>query len=222
MFNKKIKNLRKSAGISQEELAEMLNVTRQAVTKWESGCVVPDILNVIKMSELFKVTIDSLVKEEDCRNDFFSNKQDMGQCQSFVYLAKQHTYAANGQSNRLKLRQGSKDYQFQLDDFSYHDSYVGNECFVGEEVVYQRQQPVWALTYSGKVLSDHFSSSFLKEALQQVPETIPFRGPSHYSNGQYYYHCQTEGAFEWFQGSEVIYYEQEKVFELFFHGGELK
>lgn len=222
MFNEKIRGLRKQAGISQEELAEKLDVTRQAVTKWESGFVVPDMLNFIKMSDLFKVTIDSLVKEEACQNEELAGKQDMADCQSFVQLAKLHTYAANGSRERLKLRQGSKDYQFQLDDYSYHDSYVGNELFVGEELVYHQQQPVWALAYSGKVLSSNFSSAFLKEALLQISRNAPYRGPNHYNNGHYYYYCQVEGDFSWFQGKEMIYYQQEKVFDLYFHGGELK
>lgn len=221
MFNEKIRNLRKATGISQEELAEKLDVTRQAVTKWESGFVFPDILNLIKMSELFKVTIDSLVKEEACGGQELADKQDMDLCQAFVHSAKLQTYAVNGQPESLTLRQGSKDYRYQLDDYSYHDSYLGNELFVGEEVVYHQQQPIWSLSYAGNVLSQRFSSSFLKEALGQVPSNRPFRGPNHYHQGKYYYQCQNQGDFKWFQGSEVIFYEQEKVFELFFHGGEL-
>lgn len=214
MFNDKIRELRKGFGVSQEELAEKLGVTRQAVTKWESGSVLPDILNVIKLSELFKVSIDSLVKEE-CSDGSLRVQLDMRECQSFVHLAKRHTYGANGPQETLVLRHGSKDYRFQEGDYHYHDSYVGNEVFVGEELVYHQQRPLWALAYSGKVLSDRFSSSFLKEALMRVPRNSPFRGPNQYSKGSYHYYCQTEGDFEWFQGKEIIYYEQEKVFELY-------
>lgn len=79
MFHDKIRELRKGIGISQEELAEKLGVTRQAVTKWEGGSVLPDILNFIKMSDLFKVSIDFLVKEE-CSDGSLRDQLDMREC----------------------------------------------------------------------------------------------------------------------------------------------
>ena len=60
----KIINLRKKAGLSQEELADKLGVSRQAVSKWESAQSVPDMNRILKMSELFNVTTDYLLKDE--------------------------------------------------------------------------------------------------------------------------------------------------------------
>ena len=59
----KITKLRKENGLSQEELAERLNVSRQAVSKWECNETVPDIQNIIQLSNLFKVTTDYLLKD---------------------------------------------------------------------------------------------------------------------------------------------------------------
>ena len=56
----KIIDLRKKNGWSQEELAEMLGVSRQAVSKWESAQSVPDMGRVVQMSELFGVSTDYL------------------------------------------------------------------------------------------------------------------------------------------------------------------
>jgi len=61
MVSEKIKELRKQAKLSQEALAEKLNVSRQAVTKWETGAGLPDIDNLIAISELFNLSIDDLV-----------------------------------------------------------------------------------------------------------------------------------------------------------------
>lgn len=61
----KIINLRKQKGWSQEELAEKLDVTRQAVSKWESGASVPDIAKILQISELFGVTTDYLLKDNE-------------------------------------------------------------------------------------------------------------------------------------------------------------
>lgn len=59
----KIIKLRKEQGWSQEELASRLDVTRQSVSKWESMSSVPDLDKIVKMSELFQVSTDYLLKE---------------------------------------------------------------------------------------------------------------------------------------------------------------
>lgn len=59
----KIIKLRRESGMSQEELAEKLNVSRQAVSKWECNETVPDIQKIIQLSELFSVTTDYLLKD---------------------------------------------------------------------------------------------------------------------------------------------------------------
>lgn len=61
----KIMSLRKQNGWSQEELAEQLDVSRQSVSKWESGASIPDIEKIIKMSKLFYVSTDYLLKDKD-------------------------------------------------------------------------------------------------------------------------------------------------------------
>src|SRR5699024_4988661 len=63
-FGEKLKQLRKEKGWSQEHLAEKLNVSRQAVYKWEANKGYPDITNLIEISEIFDVTIDELIKED--------------------------------------------------------------------------------------------------------------------------------------------------------------
>lgn len=60
----KISMLRKKNGWSQEELAGKMNVTRQAVSKWESAQSIPDVEKILLMSRLFGVTTDYLMKEE--------------------------------------------------------------------------------------------------------------------------------------------------------------
>lgn len=63
-FAEKLKELRKQKGISQEQLAEKIYVSRQAITKWESGNGLPDIENLIAISSLFNESLDSLLSEE--------------------------------------------------------------------------------------------------------------------------------------------------------------
>ena len=60
----KIMLLRKQKGWSQEQLAEQLGISRQSVSKWESGASVPDLDKIIKLSQIFDVSTDYLLKEE--------------------------------------------------------------------------------------------------------------------------------------------------------------
>lgn len=63
-LNEKILEQRKKLGLSQEELAERLNVSRQAVSRWEVGSAQPDASNVLQLSKLFGVTADYLLNDE--------------------------------------------------------------------------------------------------------------------------------------------------------------
>ena len=67
-FNENLKYLRKREGITQEELAEKLNVSRQSVTKWESGQSLPDIEKVKEIAYMFSVSVDSLVGDIECKS----------------------------------------------------------------------------------------------------------------------------------------------------------
>ena len=62
-FGEKLQALRKARGWSQEELARQINVSRQALSKWEFGAAVPDTENVVALSRLFRVTTDYLLLE---------------------------------------------------------------------------------------------------------------------------------------------------------------
>ena len=63
-FGEKLRESRKDAGLSQEGLAEKLNVSRQAITKWETNAGIPDIANLMAISNLFGITLDDFVSEE--------------------------------------------------------------------------------------------------------------------------------------------------------------
>ena len=66
IFSEKLQILRKNKGYTQEALADKLGVSRQAVAKWESGQIYPDISNLIQISDLMNVSVDYLVKDQDC------------------------------------------------------------------------------------------------------------------------------------------------------------
>ena len=82
----RIQNLRKTKGISQEELADKIGVSRQAVSKWESEQSVPDIDKVIIMSDYFEVTTDYLLKGIEDKKQA-SEKEKVLDGTIFVYSA---------------------------------------------------------------------------------------------------------------------------------------
>ncbi|MEL7624113.1 MAG: helix-turn-helix transcriptional regulator [Clostridiales bacterium] len=61
MFSENLKNLRKQKGLSQEELAERLHIVRQTVSKWEKGLSVPDADLLIRIAEIFEVSVSVLL-----------------------------------------------------------------------------------------------------------------------------------------------------------------
>ena len=64
-FNEKLISLRKSKGLSQEELGAELNVSRQTISKWESCQSYPDFQRLVLLSDFFGLTLDELIKDID-------------------------------------------------------------------------------------------------------------------------------------------------------------
>ena len=77
IFADKLILLRKKAGWSQEELAEQMNVTRQSVSKWEGAQSVPDLDKMIRLSELFGVSTDYLLKDEIEQAEHINSSNDI-------------------------------------------------------------------------------------------------------------------------------------------------
>lgn len=63
-LGEKIKNIRNKFGLSQEELAEIINVSRQAITKWETNSGIPDIENLKLLASTFNITVDYLINND--------------------------------------------------------------------------------------------------------------------------------------------------------------
>ena len=73
MFSENLKSIRKAKGLTQDELAIRLNVVRQTISKWEKGLSVPDAEMLIKIAEVFEVSVSELlgakIEDEADRND---------------------------------------------------------------------------------------------------------------------------------------------------------
>ena len=223
IFPEKLQVIRKSKGFTQDELAARLNVSRQAVAKWESGQGYPDIANLIEISNLFNVTVDYLVKDNDCARAVTEGCEDpdITELIDFRLEANRNTYAAF--ANEVDAaRPSAHDYRYDKGDYTYIDTYVGGESFAGEEAVFRKGVAKYAMNYCGRVLDQRFSGNFLKEALRAATAELPYRGPANYTDGEYTYTARVNGDVQWFQGYEEIFCGGIKVYECYFHGGLLK
>ncbi len=222
IFCDKMQLLRKNCALTQEDIAEKLGISRQSVAKWESGQCLPDIPNLIALSDIFHVTTDYLLKDSECEAaPIIGKTSDIDRIIDFRLEANRHTYAAF-ENHCESTRGDSVDFHYERGGYAYHDTYVGGEQFAGQEAVWKDGKAVYAMNYCGRVLDERFSGNFLKEALRAAEHDFPFRGPKEYRAGSYLYTAEVNGDISWFQGFEEIYCEGEKVYECCFHGGLMK
>jgi len=217
-IHQKLINLRKTKNISQEKLAELIGISRQAIAKWECGESLPEIENVVLLCKYYGITIDSLLKDDEKCNFNNIEKYEISDLIQFLCKAKKETYAGNGKEINSS-RIASHDLTFKEDELMYYDSYLGGKHFSGQEAIWKNNVPIWSMNYSGRVLNELFSGDFLKEALSRVDSKHPFRGPCIYVHNEYVYHCFYNGNFDWFNGYEEIVVKNEKTYECIFHGG---
>ena len=128
-FAEKLKALRKQTGMSQEKLAEKLNVSRQAVTKWETDAGIPDIENLRAISALFGISIDELLSGKmGARKDYLYEsvtEYDIGELKRYDMKfggAKQLVLSGyDGEKIRVRLASNAlstlqSDLKVKIDD----------------------------------------------------------------------------------------------------------
>ena len=140
----------------------------------------------------------------------------------FLVEAKRRTYGSSTNTPK-QLDDGSKEYLVKIDEYTYRDRYFGGNPFVGEEVVFRDDKPVWSMNYYGKSTSMDPDEvfSFLMKALQRVEKKKPYRGPEKYIEDPWQYSFISRGNINSFWGEEEIQYEGIRVYWLRFHGGEI-
>lgn len=144
----------------------------------------------------------------------------------FIVRAKQSAYVGSG-PQLLPYRLGSKDFQFVEGDWAYHDSYIGESDFIGQEIVYYQQKSVWGMNYYGVILKpDTFTSAqageIIKQSLLQLYAQGRFLGSFENQVGPLTYFDENTGDVRSFQGKEYISDNDEVLYELLYHGGILR
>ena len=150
----------------------------------------------------------------------------LDQLSAFVVRAKAATYVGGG-ARSLSRRPNSHDLEYHEGAFSYLDSYFGGADFLGQEVVYHGERPVWAMNYYGRILDPGRitaaeAGQIIQESLSGMYQEGRFLGGFEHQSQDGTYVDSNEGDVSSFRGIEFIVRGGARVYELFYHGGLIR
>jgi hypothetical protein len=144
----------------------------------------------------------------------------------FIVLAKRQTYVGDG-VKAAAGRPGAHDLTFAQGDWSYRDSYFGGTDFLGQETVWLRGEPVWAMNYYGYVLRPDLidasrAGATIKAALSAMYAEGRFLGGFEWSGPHGIYRDTSTGDAAHFHGREAIEVGGVEAYALDYFGGLVK
>ena len=144
----------------------------------------------------------------------------------FLVEAHRKTYANKKAAKVAATRLRSLDYRFMWDDLVYHDTYFGRRDFIGEEIIYRTDTPVWGMNYFGIILASDANEGevydFLRDVLSQdCIDIAPARGPRLYGRGNWTYANTVDRTLDDFSGIERIHRDGEPIYRGRYHGGRI-
>ena len=154
MIGDKIILYRKRKGLTQEELADLLEVSRQTVTKWESGSVLPNLDYIMGLSVIFGITIDNLVKDNDCAKQEIESKISNYNWIDYYGKVLDEAFSGDFLKEALLLVDRISPFRgpalYTNGNYTYHCSYDGDyEFFNGKEEIYYNNIKVYECLFHG-------------------------------------------------------------------------
>ena len=151
---------------------------------------------------------------------------DIGALERFIVAAKSATYVGTGRP-APPCRSGSHDLAWQSGEWRYLDSYFGGTDFIGQEVVWYADAPVWAMNYHGVVVRDDLidgarAGATIKAALSALYAENRFLGGWRWQGEFGLYEDVSEGEVARFTGREQILCEGITAYRLDYHGGLIR
>ena len=141
----------------------------------------------------------------------------------FIVEAKSQTYVGGG-AKIAACRPGSQDIGYERGEWRYLDSYFGGTDFLGQETVWLRDEPVWAMNYYGYILRPdlidaHRAGATIKSALSAMYAEGRFLGGSEWTGPHGTYRDSSAGDAAHFHGREVIEVGGVEAYVLDYFGG---
>ncbi|MGT2722225.1 helix-turn-helix domain-containing protein [Streptococcus porcinus] len=103
-FAEQLKNYRLKKNYSQDALADRLFISRQAISKWENGDSTPDLENLVKLAEIFDVTLDQLVRGKELASS--QNNENDSEENDNLNLLEGREYVINPETGKYEKRDG--------------------------------------------------------------------------------------------------------------------
>jgi hypothetical protein len=122
----------------------------------------------------------------------------------------------------IKEKDSSTTIPYTKGEWSSHDNFFGGEPYGGRVVVSYNNQPVWIMVYYGwvqKGLAPDPVYATLKEALKNMPNNAPLRGPKELKVGEYFYSNSWKGTVASYSGTEQITHLGKLIYEASYMGG---
>jgi hypothetical protein len=148
------------------------------------------------------------------------------QLNDIIVKAKASTYVGGGTPAKSS-RAGSRDLMWSEGDWSYLDSYFGGTDFIGQETVWLRGEPVWAMNYYGyirvpELIDAQCAGATIKAALSSMYAQGRFLGGFEWSGDHGKYIDNSDGDVAHFHGREIIVVEGKTAYALDYFGGLIK
>lgn len=151
-FEENLRELRKQRGMSQEELAEQLNISRQSVSKWENGSAYPELDKLMQLCELFQCKIDDLL---------YGEVKEQGLLHKDVYDKHENQMSKMMTLGVMLILFGAASYCYMEAIFIGRDEYMADMIFMFFVMI-----AVMIFVYYG-ISHSHFQKKY-----QQIPQNI--------------------------------------------------
>lgn len=112
-LGERIKNQRTRAGLSQERVAELVGVSRQSVTKWESGQSAPSTENLFRLAEIFGTTVDMLLDIPDEKNAQSTDQAQIKELTSQIQYLYRVESARKAEAERVRIENEKRTEELQ-------------------------------------------------------------------------------------------------------------
>lgn len=147
---------------------------------------------------------------------------DKASLKQFLLDCNKAGYAGGEEKEWIKEPDGSTTIPFTKGSWRMNDNFFGGEPYGGREIVFFEEKPVWMMVYYGWVVEGAESNpvyGVLRNALSQMPEDYPYRGPKEYKEGEFIYTNSWEGEVDRFSGEEQIKQGGKLIYKANYLGG---
>ena len=127
-IEKKLKDVRMQAGLTQEQVAEKIMVSRQTVSNWENGKSLPDIVSIMSLSDLYQISIDELLKGDERMKEKMEKDANIAKANKRVILTTAIITLVVGIIYSISIFVGGAFYEFCASAIQWVMLGIGTAC----------------------------------------------------------------------------------------------